>query len=145
MSNKPCRTHISTWGRPNSMLCVLMCATRLALNCASLLLPLSKTCLARKVHGPSQCTVLDANGQTASLKRLFFGDDHAKMAEDFLRNHPHGSMWKLLGCKGSKANKLYSSASSAVDAGQAKESHSAAAANFADHCRTLGKRFRRQN
>lgn len=62
-----------------------------------------------------QCTVIDANGQTASLRRLFFGENHAKMAEAFLKKHKHGSMWKLLGCKGSKANKLYTSASSAVE------------------------------
>lgn len=62
-----------------------------------------------------QRTVIDANGQTASLKRLFFRDNHAKMVEEFLKNHAHGSTWKLLGCKGSKVNKLYSSASSAVE------------------------------
>lgn len=68
------------------------------------------------------CTVIDAHGQTAQLRRSFFGANQEAQVKSFASKYAHGSCWSVnpdrkpgLGLKGVKSDKRYTSTTSPVE------------------------------
>ncbi|CAL1161994.1 unnamed protein product, partial [Cladocopium goreaui] len=62
-----------------------------------------------------QCTALDGSGQTALLRRSFFGNDQGDQLKAWNAQYMDGSVFSFKGLKGAKADKRFSSCTSPVE------------------------------
>ena len=60
-------------------------------------------------------TLTSQEGDTASGQKKFWGANHMKDAESFMKSHPHNTCWMVTGLKGVNKDLKYSSSNTDLD------------------------------